>query len=64
MIADAEARIEDPFTVLRAYLDKVESIADSTFSTIPAELRNRQMHLQIRAQFAREAVRQMVELVK
>lgn len=57
------ADFNDLFDALRAHLDKVETIAESTFSNMPQELRNERLRRAIRAQFAREAVRQMAELV-
>jgi len=53
----------DLFGALRAHLDKVETIAESTFSNMPPELRNERLHRAIRNQFAREAARQMAEIV-
>lgn len=57
------ADFNDLFDALRAHLDKVETIAESTFSNMPPELRTERLRRAIRAQFAREAVRQMAELV-
>jgi hypothetical protein len=57
------AGVKDLFDALRSHLDKVETIAESTFSNMPQELRNERLRRAIRAQFAREAVRQMAELV-
>jgi len=54
---------KDLFDALRAHLDKVETIAESTFSNMPSELRNERLRRAIRAQFAREAVQQMAELI-
>ncbi len=55
--------LNDPFDALRAHLDKVERIAESTFSNMPPELRNERLRRAIRNQFAREAARQMAELI-
>ena len=53
----------DPFALLRAYLDRVETIAESTLAGIPAELRDEPLCRAIRKQFAREAVRKMEEML-
>jgi hypothetical protein len=54
----------DPFATLRDYLDRVERIAESTLSGIPSELRDDVLCGAIRMQFAREAVRQMAEILR
>ena len=57
-------RRDNPFTALRDHLDRVELIAERTLSGIPQELRDEALCQSIRLQFAREAVRQMSEILR
>jgi hypothetical protein len=60
----AMERSDNPFTALRDHLDRVELIAERTLAGIPQELRDDQLRQSIRLQFAREAVRQMTEILR
>jgi hypothetical protein len=60
----AMERRDNPFAALRDHLDRVELIAERTLSGIPAELRDDALCQSIRLQFAREAVRQMAEILR
>jgi hypothetical protein len=55
---------DNPFTVLRDHLARVELIAERTLAGIPQELRDETLRQSIRLQFAREAVRQMAEILR
>ena len=55
---------DNPFTALRDHLDRVELIAERTLAGIPKELRDETLRNSIRLQFAREAVRQMDEILR
>jgi hypothetical protein len=55
---------DNPFAALRDHLDRVELIAERTLSGIPKELRDEALCQSIRLQFAREAVRQMAEILR
>jgi hypothetical protein len=57
-------RRDNPFAVLRDHLDRVELIAERTLAGIPTELRDEKLRESIRLQFAREAVRQMAEILR
>jgi hypothetical protein len=59
-----EKKLVDPFARLRAYLDRVESIAETTIRNIPAALRDEGMCRALRTQFAREAAHRMSQLLK
>ena len=55
---------ENPFAALRDHLQRVELIAERTLAGIPQELRDDDLCQSIRLQFAREAVRQMSEMLR
>ena len=55
---------DDPFAALRDHLARVELIAERTLAGIPKELRDDVLRRSIRLQFAREAVRQMAEILR
>jgi len=55
---------DNPFSALRDHLDRVEMIAERTLAGIPQELRDDKLCQSIRVQFAREAVRQMAEMLR
>lgn len=55
---------DNPFTALRDHLARVELIAERTLAGIPQELRDETLCRSIRLQFAREAVRQMAEILR
>jgi hypothetical protein len=57
-------RRDNPFAVLRDHLDRVELIAERTLAGIPRELRDETLCQSIRVQFAREALRQMAEILR
>jgi hypothetical protein len=60
----AMGKPDNPFTALRDHLDRVELIAERTLAGVPQELRDDQLRQSIRMQFAREAVRQMAEILR
>lgn len=60
----AMERRDNPFSALRDHLDRVELIAERTLAGIPHELRDEQLCHSIRLQFAREAIRQMAEILR
>jgi hypothetical protein len=60
----AMERRDNPFSALRDHLDRVEMIAERTLAGIPQELRDDRLVHSSRLQFAREAVRQMAEILR
>jgi hypothetical protein len=60
----AMEKSDNPFAALRDHLDRVELIAERTLAGIPQEMRDDKLRRSIRLQFAREAVRQMAEMLR
>jgi hypothetical protein len=55
---------DNPFGALRDHLARVELIAERTLAGVPKELRDDTLCQSIRLEFAREAVRQMAEILR